>query len=68
MNPEQHIGETVGIIYTNKSGNIDKRTGIIITTTINKVAFLLLNDVEDEDVEIMIPMDKIKRICKPWEL
>lgn len=67
MNIEDHIGHTVGIIYTNpKTENIDKRTGIIITTTINKVALLLSDD--DEDIEVMIPKKNIHKICKPWEL
>lgn len=66
QDPEMHIGETVGIRYENpKSGYEDQRIGIIVSTTIKRVALLILD--EDEDVEIMIPKKNIKKICDPVE-
>ena len=64
LKAENHIGDTVGIIYLNSgAGFIDKRIGIITAVTVNKIIFLLLD--EYEDLEIAIPRKDVKRICKP---
>ena len=67
MKAENHIGDTVGVIYYNsKTENIDRRIGIITARTISKVVFLILD--EAEDLEIVIPAANIKKICKPTEV
>lgn len=67
MKAEKHIGDTVKIIFFNsKTGNIDKRVGIIEAVTLGKIIFLLLD--EDQDLEIVIPIKDIKQICNPDKL
>ena len=40
LKAENHIGDTVGIIYLNSgAGFIDKRIGIITAVTVNKIIF-----------------------------
>jgi len=64
MKAENHIGDTVGIVYYNSgAGFTDKRIGVITAVTVNKVILLLM----DEDFEIVIPRKDINKICKPNE-
>ena len=60
---EQYIGTSVRINYTSKN-EIHSRTGILTAVSIRRAALLLFVDDSEDDEEISIRIDHIKRIYR----